>query len=125
MARWVQWRWIKAGTLPQQLQPAGQPTSDRDALAIRRSSARALTQIMRHALFLRRVTVNILFAQRLGGMSLKDAAQAAMDKGAKLGGTGGLIAIDGQGNVTLPFNTAGMYRGYVDPNGKCVVEIYQ
>ncbi len=44
-------------------------TSDRDALAIRRSSARALTQTMRHALFLRRVTVNILFAQRLGGMS--------------------------------------------------------
>jgi L-asparaginase / beta-aspartyl-peptidase len=59
------------------------------------------------------------------GMSLKDAAQAALDKVAKLGGTGGLIAIDGQGNVTLPFNTAGMYRGYVDPNGKLVVEIYQ
>ena len=59
------------------------------------------------------------------GMSLKDAAQAALDKVAKLGGTGGLIAIDRQGNITLPFNTAGMYRGYVDPNGKFVVEIYK
>src|SRR5437588_2307361 len=59
------------------------------------------------------------------GMSLQDAAQAVLDKVAKLGGSGGLIAIDRQGNVTLPFNTSGMYRGYVDPNGKFVVEIYK
>jgi L-asparaginase / beta-aspartyl-peptidase len=59
------------------------------------------------------------------GLSLNEAAQAALDKVAKLGGTGGLIAIDHQGNITLPFNTAGMYRGYVDPNGKFVVEIYK
>ena len=59
------------------------------------------------------------------GMSLKDAAQAALDNAAKLGGSGGLIAIDRQGNITLPFNTSGMYRGYVDPNGKLVVEIYK
>jgi beta-aspartyl-peptidase (threonine type) len=59
------------------------------------------------------------------GMSLKDAAQAALDKVASLGGEGGLIAIDRQGNMTLPFNTAGMYRGYVDPNGKFVIEIYR
>jgi beta-aspartyl-peptidase (threonine type) len=59
------------------------------------------------------------------GISLKDAAQMALDKVAKLGGTGGLIAIDHEGSITLPFNTAGMYRGYVDPNGKFVVEIYR
>src|SRR5213080_4565051 len=59
------------------------------------------------------------------GMSLNDAAQAALDKVAKLGGNGGLIAIDHQGNVTLPFNTSGMYRGYVDTNGKFVIEIYR
>jgi len=59
------------------------------------------------------------------GMSLKEAAQAVLDKVAKLGGTGGLIAIDHQGNIALPFNTAGMYRGYVDPNGKFVIEIYK
>jgi beta-aspartyl-peptidase (threonine type) len=59
------------------------------------------------------------------GMSLKDAAQAALDNAAKLGGSGGLIAIDRHGDITLPFNTSGMYRGYVDPNGKLVVEIYK
>jgi L-asparaginase / beta-aspartyl-peptidase len=58
-------------------------------------------------------------------MPLKEAAQAVLDKVAKLGGTGGLIAIDRHGNVTLPFNTSGMYRGYVDPNGRFVVEIYK
>jgi L-asparaginase / beta-aspartyl-peptidase len=59
------------------------------------------------------------------GMSLKEAAQAALDTVAKLGGRGGLIAIDRQGNIALPFNTAGMYRGYVDPDGKFVIEIYR
>src|SRR5438067_6653164 len=59
------------------------------------------------------------------GMKLEEAAQAVLDKVAKLGGTGGLIAIDRQGNIVLPFNTSGMYRGYVDPNGKFVVEIYK
>ena len=59
------------------------------------------------------------------GMSLKGAAQAVLDKVAKLGGTGGLVAIDGDGNMALPFNTSGMYRGYVDSNGKLVVGIYK
>jgi L-asparaginase / beta-aspartyl-peptidase len=58
-------------------------------------------------------------------MSLQEAAQSVLDKVAKLGGSGGLIAIDRQGDVALPFNTSGMYRGYVDPNGKFVVEIYK
>ena len=59
------------------------------------------------------------------GMSLTEAAQSVLDKVAKLGGSGGLIAIDRQGNIALPLNTSGMYRGYVDPNGKFVVEIYK
>jgi beta-aspartyl-peptidase (threonine type) len=59
------------------------------------------------------------------GMPLKEAAQTVLNKVAKLGGSGGLIAINRQGNVAMPFNTSGMYRGYVDPNGKFVVEIYK
>jgi len=43
----------------------------------------------------------------------------------QLGGTGGLIAIDKNGEIASPFNTTGMYRGYVDPKGKFVVEIYK
>jgi beta-aspartyl-peptidase (threonine type) len=58
-------------------------------------------------------------------MKLPDAAQTALDKVAKLGGTGGLIAIDREGNLALPFNTSGMYRGHVAPDGKFVVEIYK
>ncbi len=59
------------------------------------------------------------------GMPLKDAAQTAIDKVGKLGGKGGLIAIDQQGNIALPFNSMGMYRGYLDASGQPVVEIYK
>jgi L-asparaginase / beta-aspartyl-peptidase len=59
------------------------------------------------------------------GVTLQEAAQAAVDAVKELGGTGGLIAIDRNGNIALPFNTNGMYRGYVDPNGKFVVDIYR
>lgn len=40
------------------------------------------------------------------------------------GGTGGVIALDKFGNVAMPFNTAGMYRGYAKP-GERVVKIYK
>lgn len=59
------------------------------------------------------------------GMPVQEAAQAVIDKVGKLGGKGGLIAIDQQGNFAMPFNTSGMYRGMVDANGKISVEIYR
>jgi L-asparaginase / beta-aspartyl-peptidase len=59
------------------------------------------------------------------GIKLQGAAQDALDTVKQLGGTGGLIAIDQNGEIALPFNTNGMYRGYVDPNGKFVTEIYK
>jgi beta-aspartyl-peptidase (threonine type) len=59
------------------------------------------------------------------GMKLDEAAQAVLGKVAKLGGSGGLIGVDKDGNITLPFNTAGMYRGHVGPDGNFVVEIYR
>jgi beta-aspartyl-peptidase (threonine type) len=59
------------------------------------------------------------------GMKLQEAAQTALDTVRKIGGEGGLIAIDRNGEIALPFNTNGMYRGYVDPKGKFVVEIYK
>ena len=59
------------------------------------------------------------------GMKLQEAARTALDTVKQLGGTGGLIAIDRNGEIALPFNTSGMYRGYVQPNGKFVVEIYR
>jgi beta-aspartyl-peptidase (threonine type) len=59
------------------------------------------------------------------GLKLPEAAQTVIDKVARLGGTGGLIAIDKSGNIALPFNTSGMYRGHVDAGGKFIVEIYR
>nr|WP_318382231.1 beta-aspartyl-peptidase [uncultured Enterobacter sp.] len=48
-----------------------------------------------------------------GGLSLYEACEAVvMDKLPALGGSGGLIAIDREGNVALPFNSEGMYRAY-------------
>ena len=47
-----------------------------------------------------------------GGLSLEAAAQrVVMDVLPAIGGRGGLIAVDAQGQVSLPFNTEGMYRG--------------
>ncbi|MGQ0541007.1 MAG: isoaspartyl peptidase/L-asparaginase family protein [Blastocatellia bacterium] len=42
----------------------------------------------------------------------------------KLGGDGGIIAIDKFGNIGISFNSEGMYRAYIDIEGKPVVEIY-
>jgi beta-aspartyl-peptidase (threonine type) len=41
-----------------------------------------------------------------------------------LGGTGGLVAIDRRGNVALPFNTPGMYRGCHVAGRPARVEIF-
>jgi len=57
--------------------------------------------------------------------SLGDAAQRTIDKVGQLGGTGGLIAVDKNGNIAMPFNTSGMYRAHISPDGKAVVEIYK
>jgi beta-aspartyl-peptidase (threonine type) len=38
---------------------------------------------------------------------------------------GGLVAVDKEGNISMTFNSAGMYRGYIDKNGKLVVKIYK
>ncbi len=54
-----------------------------------------------------------------------EAARAALAEVERLGGTGGLIAIDKEGNFTLQFNTSGMYRGWVGPDGKTTIEIYR
>ena len=40
------------------------------------------------------------------------------------GGTGGVIALDADGNVAMPFNTEGMYRGWIGADGVANVQIY-
>jgi beta-aspartyl-peptidase (threonine type) len=60
------------------------------------------------------------------GMSLQEAARTVvMEKLKQLGGEGGVVAIDKNGNIAMQFNTPGMYRAYVTAEGKAVVEIYK
>ncbi len=59
------------------------------------------------------------------GMSVADAAnELIMKKVPALGGDGGLIAIDKQGRIAMPFNTAGMYRAAIKENGDMEIMIF-
>ncbi len=61
-----------------------------------------------------------------GKMKLKVAAdEMVMKKLPALGGDGGLIAVDKQGNIAMPFCTEGMYRGYIKNTGEKVIKIYK
>jgi beta-aspartyl-peptidase (threonine type) len=76
--------------------------------------------------FMRAVAAHDLSAlMEYRGMTLEDAAQLVIDKVTKLGGSGGLIAVDREGNIALPFNSTGMYRGSIDAEGRSFVGIYQ
>jgi len=60
------------------------------------------------------------------GMTLQEAAQEVINKRIlEIGGDGGLIAVDAEGNIAMPFNTEGMYRGCKDSNGLNKVLIYR
>ena len=59
------------------------------------------------------------------GLSLDEAARVVVhDKLVKAGGTGGIVSVDRKGNVSMPFNTEGMYRGYRTSEGKTGVFIF-
>ncbi|MGI4823472.1 MAG: isoaspartyl peptidase/L-asparaginase family protein [Janthinobacterium lividum] len=59
------------------------------------------------------------------GLSLAEACRVVVhDKLAPVGGEGGLIAVDADGNLALPFNSEGMYRASQSATGEVQVEIY-
>ncbi len=60
------------------------------------------------------------------GLSLKKACDiVVMDKLVKIGGEGGLIAIDAKGNIELPFNSEGMYRASKTQDEELFIGIYK
>ncbi len=60
------------------------------------------------------------------GLGLVEAAEKVIyQRLTELGGTGGLVAIDRKGNIALPFNTPGMYRGFYLPGGSPETAIYK
>lgn len=61
-----------------------------------------------------------------GKIDLKKAAdEMVMKQLPALGGDGGLIAVDKDGNIAMPFCTEGMYRGFVKEGGERTVKIYK
>ena len=59
------------------------------------------------------------------GDSLQQAADDVILRALPaLGGDGGAIAIDRDGNIAMPFNTSGMYRAWVKPDGSHGVAIF-
>jgi beta-aspartyl-peptidase (threonine type) len=60
------------------------------------------------------------------GLTLEQAADSViMKKLPALGGDGGMIGLDRQSNITMKFNTEGMYRGYMKKRGEAQVLIYK
>jgi beta-aspartyl-peptidase (threonine type) len=56
--------------------------------------------------------------------SLAEAAAAVVAELGRIGGSGGLVAVGRDGALALPFNCAGMYRGYVKEEGIVYTAIY-
>lgn len=76
--------------------------------------------------FIRTVVAHDISARMLyKGQSLKEAADAVvMGELVKMGGKGGIIGIDNQGNIVMPFNTKGMYRGFKNSRNEEYVGIF-
>ncbi|HEY2892659.1 MAG TPA: isoaspartyl peptidase/L-asparaginase [Pirellulales bacterium] len=53
------------------------------------------------------------------------AAAVILGKLKPAGGEGGVIALDAHGNLAMPYNAVGMYRGYVTRDGKIVVLLHE
>ncbi|MGU9939829.1 isoaspartyl peptidase/L-asparaginase family protein [Empedobacter brevis] len=58
-------------------------------------------------------------------LSSKQAGEEVIKKIGQLGGDGGMIILDKNGQASFPFNTTGMYRGSITQSGKITIEIYQ
>ena len=60
-----------------------------------------------------------------GNLTLQQAADSViLKKLPALGGSGGVIALDNAGNIAMPFNTKGMYRGYIRAAGEAKTFLY-
>jgi beta-aspartyl-peptidase (threonine type) len=78
-------------------------------------------------LFIRSVVAyDISCLMEYKNLSLKEACDiVVMDKLVKIGGEGGLIALDAKGNIVLPFNSDGMYRASKKQNEDIFIGIYK
>ena len=80
-----------------------------------------------HGEFFIRYTVahDISALMEYRGLPLDSAARLVVKhKLVKAGGSGGVICVDGKGNISMPFNSEGMFRGYSTSEGKKGIFIY-
>lgn len=60
------------------------------------------------------------------GLTLKEASELVVNvKLVKAGGSGGVICVDKSGNISMPFNSAGMFRAFATADGKEGVYVYK
>ena len=60
------------------------------------------------------------------GLTLKEASELVVnEKLVKAGGSGGVICVDRSGNISMPFNSTGMFRGFATADGKEGVFVYK
>lgn len=71
------------------------------------------------------VAYNICNRVELGTPLFEAADTVVNDVLVRAGGEGGVIAIDQQGNIAMPFNSEGMYRASIDTDGRVKVLIYR
>ncbi len=57
-------------------------------------------------------------------LSVKEACREEINKLSELEGTGGVIAVDAEGNIAMEFNTSGMFRGFIKSTGEKEVAIF-
>lgn len=75
--------------------------------------------------YLRTVFAHSIHARmQLAGAPLDAACRAALADVKKMGGSGGVIAVDRDGRLALPFITPGMYRGWAGADGEPRVAIF-
>jgi len=71
------------------------------------------------------VAYDISALMKYKGLSLINAAnEVIMIKLKNQGGTGGIIAVDHKGNIAMPFNTQGMFRGFIKEGGEMKVAMF-
>ena len=58
-------------------------------------------------------------------LSVTEACKKEISKLSELEGTGGVIAVDAEGNIAMEFNTSGMFRGYIKSSGEKEIAIFK
>lgn len=68
---------------------------------------------------------NVSARMKYQNASLEQAAKESLQEITQMNGLGGMIALDRNGNIAMPFNSPGMFRGYINVEGERDVKIFE